>query len=233
MEQYMSKTRADYGSGIARPNIEDNDSFELKGQFRKELRDNTFSGLDHKDANEHTEKVFEIVDLFHIPNITIDQVMLRAFPMSLNGAARASISVMPPSTYLSLGLGELAHTKLTVELADRTVKYPKGIAKNMLVDFAVLEDMDGYRDEGMGNVIFGEPFLREIKINAKWIEGMITIHNGNKEVTYQMVRSHLRFKHHTYEQCNKIPLLLNVSEEDKMDKIAHSYQKLRVSIRES
>ncbi|GJU53944.1 hypothetical protein Tco_1469279 [Tanacetum coccineum] len=34
----------------------------------------------------------------------------------------ASISVMPLSTYLNLGLGELAHTKLTVELAYRTVK---------------------------------------------------------------------------------------------------------------
>ncbi|GJS25179.1 zinc finger, CCHC-type containing protein [Tanacetum coccineum] len=51
-----------------------------------ELRDNTFSGLDHEDANEHIEKVLEIVDLFHIPNIIIDQVMLRAFPMSLIGA---------------------------------------------------------------------------------------------------------------------------------------------------
>ncbi|GJV44821.1 hypothetical protein Tco_1429357 [Tanacetum coccineum] len=37
MEQYMSKTRADYGSGIARPKIEDKDKFELKGQFLKEL----------------------------------------------------------------------------------------------------------------------------------------------------------------------------------------------------
>ncbi|GJR77553.1 hypothetical protein Tco_0089918 [Tanacetum coccineum] len=45
----------------------------------------------------------------------------------------ASVSVMPLSTYLNLGLGELAHTKLTVELANRTVKYPKGIAKNVLV----------------------------------------------------------------------------------------------------
>ncbi|GKD99702.1 putative reverse transcriptase domain-containing protein, partial [Tanacetum coccineum] len=36
-------------------------------------------------------------------------------------------------TYLNLGLGELAHTKLTVELADRTVKYPKGIVENVLV----------------------------------------------------------------------------------------------------
>ncbi|GKE39117.1 NUDIX hydrolase 6-like protein [Tanacetum coccineum] len=45
----------------------------------------------------------------------------------------ASVSVMPLSTYLNLGLGELAHTKLIVELADRTVKYPKGIAENVLV----------------------------------------------------------------------------------------------------
>ncbi|GJU55425.1 hypothetical protein Tco_1229139 [Tanacetum coccineum] len=87
MEQYMSKTRADYGSGIARPKIDDKDHFELKGQFLKELRDNTFSGSDHEDANEHIEKVLEIVDLFHVPNITQDQIMLRVFPMSLTGAA--------------------------------------------------------------------------------------------------------------------------------------------------
>ncbi|GJW88314.1 hypothetical protein Tco_0163654 [Tanacetum coccineum] len=87
MEQYMSKTRADYGSGVARPKIKDKDNFELNGQFLKELRTNTFSGSDHEDANEHIEKVLEIVDLFHIPNITIDQVMLSAFPMSLTGAA--------------------------------------------------------------------------------------------------------------------------------------------------
>ncbi|GKF62591.1 putative ribonuclease H-like domain-containing protein, partial [Tanacetum coccineum] len=45
----------------------------------------------------------------------------------------ASVSVMPLLTYLNLGLGKLAHTKLTVELADRTVKYPKGIVENVLV----------------------------------------------------------------------------------------------------
>ncbi|GKD70286.1 hypothetical protein Tco_1324376 [Tanacetum coccineum] len=69
MEQYMSKTRADYGSRIARPKIWDKDNFELKGQFLKELRDNTLSGSDHEDANEHIEKVLEIMDLFHIPSI--------------------------------------------------------------------------------------------------------------------------------------------------------------------
>ncbi|GJX82678.1 hypothetical protein Tco_0332159 [Tanacetum coccineum] len=87
MEQYMSKTQADYESGVARPMIEDKDNFEQKGQFLKELRTNTFSGSDHEDANKHIEKVLEIMDLFHIPKITINQVMLRAFHMSLTGAA--------------------------------------------------------------------------------------------------------------------------------------------------
>ncbi|GJW01224.1 hypothetical protein Tco_1556475 [Tanacetum coccineum] len=87
MEQCMRKTRADYGLGVARPKIEDKDNFELKGQFLKELRTNTFRSLDHEDANKHIKNVLEIVDLFYIPNITIDQVMLRAFPMSLTGAA--------------------------------------------------------------------------------------------------------------------------------------------------
>ncbi|GJR73957.1 hypothetical protein Tco_0086322 [Tanacetum coccineum] len=98
---------------------------------------------------------------------------------------------------------------------------------SVVTDFAVLEDMDAYRDEGMGDVIFGEPFLREVGIKARRFEGMITIYNGNESVTYQMVRSHPRFKHHTNEQCNKIPPLLKVSDEDKKNGISHPYQKLK------
>ncbi|GJU36404.1 reverse transcriptase domain-containing protein [Tanacetum coccineum] len=98
---------------------------------------------------------------------------------------------------------------------------------SVVTDFAVLEDMDAYRDEGMGDVIVGEPFLREVGIKARRFDGMITIYNGDDEVTYQMVRSHPRFKHHTNEQCNKIPPLLKVSEHDKMNGISHSYQKLK------
>ncbi|GJV08047.1 hypothetical protein Tco_1345703 [Tanacetum coccineum] len=71
MEQYMSKTRTNYGSGVARPKTDNKDQFELKGQFLKELRENTFSGSDNEDANEHIEKVLNIVDVFHVPNITI------------------------------------------------------------------------------------------------------------------------------------------------------------------
>ncbi|GJZ12108.1 retrovirus-related pol polyprotein from transposon TNT 1-94 [Tanacetum coccineum] len=56
---------------------------DLFSDLEENLRKN---GSDHEDVNEHIEKVLEIVDLFHIPDITQDQVMLRAFPMSLTGA---------------------------------------------------------------------------------------------------------------------------------------------------
>ncbi|GJZ12668.1 putative reverse transcriptase domain-containing protein [Tanacetum coccineum] len=97
MEQYMSKTRADYGSGISWHKIDAKDNFKLKGDFLKKLRDNTFSGSDHEDTNGHIEKVLKIVDLFHIPNITQDQVMLRAFPMSLTRSASRWLRNKPSS----------------------------------------------------------------------------------------------------------------------------------------
>ncbi|GKF31278.1 hypothetical protein Tco_0101076 [Tanacetum coccineum] len=102
---------------------------------------------------------------------------------------------------------------------------------SIMTDFAILEDIDAYRDEGMGDIIVGEPFLREVGIKAKHFERIITLYNGDDEVTYQMVRSHPRFKNHTNEQCNKIPPLLpllKVSEKDVKNGILHAYQKLKV-----
>ncbi|GJV50648.1 gypsy/ty3 retroelement polyprotein [Tanacetum coccineum] len=83
----MSKTHGNYGLGVVRPKINDKTHFELKGKYLKELRENTFSGFKLEDANEHIKKVLEIVDLFHILEVTQDQVMLRVFSMSLTGAA--------------------------------------------------------------------------------------------------------------------------------------------------
>ncbi|GKB35988.1 hypothetical protein Tco_0880930 [Tanacetum coccineum] len=97
--------------------------------------------------------------------------------------------------------------------------------KKSPIDF--LEDMDAYRDEGMSDVIFSEPFLREVGIKTKRFEGIITIYNGDDEVTYQIVLSHPRFKHHTNEQCNKIPPLLKVSKNDDVNGISHACQKLK------
>ncbi|GJZ83102.1 hypothetical protein Tco_0648275 [Tanacetum coccineum] len=86
MEEYMTTTRDVYGQRVVGPEIEKNKSFEIKGQFLKELRTNTFSSLNLEDPNEHIEKLLEIADLFHIPKVTIDQMMLKAFPMSLTRA---------------------------------------------------------------------------------------------------------------------------------------------------
>ncbi|GKB14464.1 hypothetical protein Tco_0848387 [Tanacetum coccineum] len=98
---------------------------------------------------------------------------------------------------------------------------------SVMTDFAVLENMDAYRDEGMDDFIFGEPFLREVNIKAKRFEGMISLYKGDDEVTYQIVRSHPRFKQHTNEQYNKIPPLLKVNEKDVMHRVSHAYQKLK------
>ncbi|GJY98260.1 putative reverse transcriptase domain-containing protein, partial [Tanacetum coccineum] len=97
----------------------------------------------------------------------------------------------------------------------------------VVTDFAVLEDVDAYRDEGMGNVIVGEPLLREVGNKARRFDGIITLYKSDDEVTYQMVRSHPRFKRHTNEQCKKIPPLLKVSEKDEKNGISHTYQKLK------
>nr|GEV68823.1 hypothetical protein [Tanacetum cinerariifolium]GEV73987.1 hypothetical protein [Tanacetum cinerariifolium] len=60
-----------------------------QGQLLKEPCDNTFSGSDNEDSNERIERVLKIVDLFTIPDVTHDQLMLCVFPISLTrGASR-------------------------------------------------------------------------------------------------------------------------------------------------
>ncbi|GKC84833.1 hypothetical protein Tco_1140550 [Tanacetum coccineum] len=60
---------------------------EYSEEEEEEEMAETMDGSDNKDANKHIEEVLEIVDLFHVPNITVDQLMLRVFPISLTGAA--------------------------------------------------------------------------------------------------------------------------------------------------
>ncbi|GKC98896.1 hypothetical protein Tco_1169171 [Tanacetum coccineum] len=94
-------------------------------------------------------------------------------------------------------------------------------------DFEVLENMDSYRDEGMGDIIVGRPFCKDACIKARRFDGMITIYKGNDSVTYQMTRSHPRFKHLTNAQCNKMRPLLKVNAQDELKGISNPYQKLK------
>ncbi|GJS26079.1 hypothetical protein Tco_0724386 [Tanacetum coccineum] len=78
-----------------------------------------------------------------------------------------SVSVMPFSTYTNLGLGDLAHSRLTVKLANRTIKHPRGIAENVLVriGFSIIDDMD----VTSGGVL-GMPFCKKFMSCQKIME---------------------------------------------------------------
>ncbi|GJY03788.1 putative reverse transcriptase domain-containing protein [Tanacetum coccineum] len=64
---------------------------------------------------------------------------------------------------------------------------------SIITHFVVVENMDGYRDQDMGDIIHGEPFCKASCVEARRFDGLITIHNGSDNVTYQMARSHSRF----------------------------------------
>ncbi|GKB95010.1 reverse transcriptase domain-containing protein [Tanacetum coccineum] len=76
----------------------------------------------------------------------------------------ASINLMPYSLYAKLSLKNLKPTKISVRLADRSFKYPVGIAENMFVkvgkftfpaDYVILE----IEDNSKVSLILGRPFL--------------------------------------------------------------------------
>ncbi|GJW82369.1 hypothetical protein Tco_0146344 [Tanacetum coccineum] len=105
----------------------------------------------------------------------------------------ASISVIPLLTYLNLGLGELAHTKLTIELADGTVKYPKGIAKNVLVgigkftfpvDFIILDMHEDIKVP----LILGRPFLSTAHTKIDVYKRKITLRVGEEKIIFKSVK---------------------------------------------
>ena len=95
----------------------------------------------------------------------------------------ASINVMPYSLYLELGLGELKPTSMTLELADGSVKYPKGIIENLLVqvekfivpvDFVVLDMEEGPTKDGEQSVLLGRPFMATTRTIIDVYAGKLT-----------------------------------------------------------
>ncbi|GKE83825.1 putative reverse transcriptase domain-containing protein, partial [Tanacetum coccineum] len=105
----------------------------------------------------------------------------------------ASINVLPILTYLNLRLGELAHTRLTVELADRTVKYPKGIAKNVLVGigkFTFLVEfiiLDMPKDIKVP-LILRRPFLSTARAKIDVYKRKITLRAGEEKIIFKSVK---------------------------------------------
>ncbi|GJR45326.1 hypothetical protein Tco_1313429 [Tanacetum coccineum] len=57
---------------------------------------------------------------------------------------------------------------------------------SVVTHFTVVENMDGYRDQDMGDIVRGKPLCKASCVEARRFDGLITIHNGNDNVTYQM-----------------------------------------------
>ena len=80
----------------------------------------------------------------------------------------ASVNLLPYSVYVELGLGELELTNITLQPADRSVKIPRGIVKDVLVQvdknyflvgFVVLDTQPVVNQGTQFPVILGRSFL--------------------------------------------------------------------------
>ncbi|GJS17190.1 putative reverse transcriptase domain-containing protein [Tanacetum coccineum] len=105
----------------------------------------------------------------------------------------ASVSVMPLSTYLNIGLGELAHTKLTVELADRTVKYLTEIDENVLVgigkfvfrvDFIILDMPEDIKVP----LILERPFLSTAHAKIDVFKRKISLRVREEKIIFKSIK---------------------------------------------
>ncbi|GJW67570.1 reverse transcriptase domain-containing protein [Tanacetum coccineum] len=100
----------------------------------------------------------------------------------------ASINLMPLSIWKKLGLPGLNDTKMVLELADRTISKPTGVAENVFVkvgkfyfpaDFVVLDFIADPRVP----LILGRPFLRTAHALIDVYEGEITLRNDDQSLT--------------------------------------------------
>ncbi|GKG11797.1 hypothetical protein Tco_0346034, partial [Tanacetum coccineum] len=66
MEQYFALTRGNQAPGVVKPEIGGNVNFEIKSQFKVELREDTFSGKKNDDAHECVERILDIVRESHM-----------------------------------------------------------------------------------------------------------------------------------------------------------------------
>ena len=102
-----------------------------------------------------------------------------------------SVNLMPLSIFRKLGLGEVKLTTVCLQLADRSIKHPRGIIEDVLVkvdkflfpiDFIVL-DMEEDRDVPL---ILGRPFLAIGRTLIDVHQGKLILRVQDEQVTYNI-----------------------------------------------
>ena len=112
--------------------------------------------------------------------------------------------------YKQLGLGELKPTNITLSLADRSVKIPKGIVEDVLVkvdkfyypvDFVVLDTEPIASGPNHVPIILGRPFLATANAIINCQNGVMQLTFGN--MTLELNIFHLSNKHGLVENDNQ------------------------------
>ncbi|XP_075499743.1 uncharacterized protein LOC142538271 [Primulina tabacum] len=122
----------------------------------------------------------------------------------------ASINLMPFSIYRELELGEVKPTTVTLQLADRSLTYPRGIVEDVLVkvdkfifpaDFVIL-DMEEDHDAPL---IFGRPFLATGRALIDVHKGELTLRVGGEAVVFNIY--HAMKESNEVSTCKSIDIL--------------------------
>nr|GEV13880.1 ribonuclease H-like domain-containing protein [Tanacetum cinerariifolium] len=106
----------------------------------------------------------------------------------------ASISLMPYTMYEKLNLGEPKATRMTLELADRSIQYPRGIVENVLIKvdkfvlpihFVILDMPEDSRVP----IILGRAFLATTRAMIDVFNKKIMLRVGDDEVIFDLNQS--------------------------------------------
>ena len=107
----------------------------------------------------------------------------------------ASVNLFPYSVYVELRLGGLEPTNITLQLANRSVKIPRGIVKDVLVqvdkfyflvDFVVLDTQPVVNQGTQFPVVLGRPFLATANAIIHCRGGLMTLSFGNMTVNFNI-----------------------------------------------
>ena len=122
----------------------------------------------------------------------------------------ASVNLLPYSVYKQLGLRDLKPTNITLSLADRSVKIPKGIVEDVLVkvdkfyypvDFVVLDTEPIASGPNHVPIILGRQFFTTTNAIINCRNGVMQLTFGN--MTLELNIFHLSNKHKLVENKNQ------------------------------
>ena len=134
----------------------------------------------------------------------------------------ASVNLLPYSMYKQLGLGELKPTSITLSLADRSIKIPKGTIEDVLiqvdrfyypVDFVVLDTEPVAVGPNHVPIILGRPFLATSNAIINCRNGVMQLTFGNMTLELNIFHLGKRHMHSEEDDFEEVCILDTILEE--------------------